>query len=127
MKLSRFGGLLVAVVLPFLLTGVAGANPGTSLTLSVSSPGWLARSVALECDPPGGTHPNAMDACMELHLVAGDLDTLAYLQEPTSCTLEYRPVVATARGSWYGRPVSWTHTYGNDCALHAETGPVFDF
>ena len=48
-------------------------------------------------------------------------------QSPTSCTLEYRPVVARAHGSWHGKPVHWTQEFGNDCALRSATGAVFRF
>lgn len=127
MNLTRIGGVLLAVVLPFAGAGVASAGPGTSLTLTVSVPDGSGEVVELECDPPGGSHPNATSACAELHRAQGELDALAAQQEATSCTMEYRPVVAQAHGTWHGDPVHWTHEYGNDCTLRTATGSVFQF
>jgi hypothetical protein len=127
MKLTRIGGALLALALPFVVTGVATASSPTSFTLTVAAPGGPQKAVQLECDPPGGTHPNAMSACMALHHAYGDFTALAHQQSPTSCTLEYRPVVAKAYGSWHGKPVHWTQEFGNDCALRSATGTVFRF
>lgn len=127
MKLTRIGGALLAVALPFAVTGVASASTHTSFTLTVSSPDGDVEVVELECDPPGGTHPNAKSACVELHRARGDFDKLADHQVPMSCTLEYRPVTAEAYGTWHGQPADWTREFGNGCALRAATGSVFRF
>lgn len=127
MNRTRIGGALLAVALPFAFTGVAGASTHTAITLTVATPEGDSETVELECDPPGGTHPNARSACVELHRAHGDFDALADLQEPTSCTLEYRPVIAQADGTWHGDPVEWTHEFGNSCALRSATGTVFLF
>ena len=84
-------------------------------------------TVELECDPAGGTHPNPKDACDELLLAQGDFDALAYQQELTNCTMEYRPVIAVAYGTWRGEPVFWEHEFGNHCTLRTATGTVFQF
>ncbi|MFC4854364.1 SSI family serine proteinase inhibitor [Actinophytocola glycyrrhizae] len=127
MNLTRIGGALLAIALPFMVTGVAHASDDTSLTLSVSVPEGETQEVVLECDPPGGTHPKAMFACVELLRSDGDFDALADHQFPMSCTLEYRPVVAAATGTWHGEPVEWTREYSNPCMLSSETGAVFRF
>lgn len=127
MNLTRIGGALLAVALPFAITGVASASSHTSFTLTVAVPEGDTQMVVLECDPPGGTHPNAKSACVELHRAHGDFDALAEFQEPASCTMEYRPVTAQAHGTWHGEPVHWTHEFGNDCALRTATGAVFRF
>jgi hypothetical protein len=127
MKLTRIGGALLAVALPFAVTGVAGASSQTSFTLTVSSPDGSSSVVELECDPPGGTHPNAKSACMELHRSQGDFDALADHQAPENCTMEYRTVTAEAHGTWHGDEVDWVHEFGNDCALRTATGSVFRF
>jgi hypothetical protein len=127
MNRTRIGGALLAVALPFVFTGVAGASTHTSITLTVASPEGDSETVELECDPPGGTHPNAKSACVELHRAHGDFDALADQQEPASCTMEYRPVLAEAYGTWHGEPVEWAHEFGNDCTLRTATGSVFLF
>jgi hypothetical protein len=127
MNLTRIGGVLLALALPFAVTGVASASPHTSLTLTISSPEGVEKVVELECDPAGGTHPNAKAACVALHRAHGDFGALPDQQPVTSCTLEYRPVTATAQGTWHGHAADWTQEFGNDCALSAATGSVFRF
>lgn len=127
MNLIRLSGALLAVALPFAVTGVASAAPDTSLTLTVAAPEGPGRSVELECEPPGGSHPNALRACMELRMAGGDFDRLPGRPEMTNCTMEYRPVTAVAEGRWDGEPVSWEQEFGNSCALHTVTGKVFQF
>ena len=127
MNRTRIGGALLAVALPFAFTGVAGASPHTAITLTLAPPERAGEVVELECDPPGGSHPNAWAACVELHRARGNFDALADLQEPVNCTMEYRPVVAEAHGTWHGKPVNWTREFGNDCTLLAATGSVFRF
>jgi hypothetical protein len=124
------GGALAAVTLlsTVLVPGTASAvhHPGASLVLTLrSSEG--AHMVRLQCRPAGGSHPSARPACDELTLAAGDFDALPGSPEIMACTMEYRPIVASARGYWEGRPVRWNHKYSNPCTLRADTGAVFDF
>lgn len=125
--LTRLSGALLAVALPFAVSGVASACPDTTLTLTVTTQEGDAESVELTCEPPGGTHPNATAACTEVLAAQGDFESLPGNQEVTACTMEYRPVTAVAEGKWHGEPVSWEHEYGNACSLHTATGAVFRF
>lgn len=127
MNRTRIAAVLMAVALPFAVTGVADASPETFVTLTVATPEGDTATVDLQCDPPDGTHPNAKSACAELHRAHGDFEALADLQEPASCTMEYRPVTAEAHGTWHGEPLDWTHEYSNDCTLRTATGTVFLF
>jgi hypothetical protein len=127
MNLTRIGGVLLAVALPFVGAGVAAASPETSLELTITDPKGDVEVSKLECDPPGGSHPSATSACWELHMARGVLDALADQQQPTNCTMEYRPMTAHAEGVWHGKPVEWTKKFSNDCTLHTATGTVFDF
>jgi hypothetical protein len=127
MKFTRLSGALLAVALPFAVTGVADASPGTTLMLAVASADGSGKSVSLGCYPPDGTHPNAKRACAELVVAQGDFDALPGQQEPAFCTMEYQPVTAVAYGMWRGEPVRWVHEYGNACSLRASTGTVFLF
>lgn len=125
---TRLSGALLAVALPFAVTGVASASPSLSLlTLTVAAPDGSAESVELVCDPPSGTHPNARRACAELHAAQGDFDALPDHQEPAFCTMEYQPVTAVAEGTWRGEPVRWAREFGNKCSLRTATGSVFLF
>lgn len=127
MKLSGTGGALLAVALPFAVSGVASASPDITLTLTVTAPKGDTQSVRLTCAPAGGSHPDATGACAELFTARGDFDILPGEPEQTMCTMEYLPVTAAAEGRWRGKPVSWEHEFGNACTLHNATGRVFLF
>ena len=123
---TRLSGALLAVALPFAMSGVASACPDTSLTLTVASLDGDAETVQLACEPAGGSHPNATQACEDIVAAQGDFDSLT-ADESTACTMEYRPVVATAEGTWRGEPISWQREFGNGCTLRTATGTVFLF
>ncbi|MGC5342246.1 SSI family serine proteinase inhibitor [Streptomyces sp. DT171] len=94
------------------------------LTVSGSENTWV-RGVVLKCPYTDGHHPHGPAACAAVAEVHGDLGALP--DDPHACTMEYDPVTATAKGSFEGRPVEWTRTFPNACALDAATGPVFRF
>ncbi|SDC43737.1 SSI family serine proteinase inhibitor [Streptomyces prasinopilosus] len=76
----------------------------------------------LLCDPPQG-HPRAADACAELAAADGRITGIP--ARDTHCPMVYAPVTAHAYGEWRGRPVEYTETFPNRCALEARTGSVF--
>lgn len=126
----RFGGVLLAAttLLSTVLTGTATADYSAStLTLSVEEARGTLGTARLECRPAGGSHPNPAHACADVATAEGDLDSLPGSPSQISCTMENRPVVATARGWWHGEPVRWQHQYPNPCTLLSRTGVVFDF
>lgn len=79
----------------------------------------------LTCEPSGGTHPQADDACGALIDADGDFTRLPV--QSRACTLQYAPVTVHASGTWRGEPVDFQHTYANRCAAASETGGVFSF
>ncbi|WP_433466889.1 SSI family serine proteinase inhibitor [Spirillospora sp. CA-128828] len=114
-------GALVALV------AAAPSDSGTSLRLSVTHPGENTsgtRAVTLRCDPPGGEHPEAARACLEL---SGSGGRFAHAPDGRMCTDVYAPVVARAEGRWRGRPARFRAEYGNDCVMRSRTGTVFAF
>jgi hypothetical protein len=127
MRFTRLSGALVALALPFVMSGVADADPDTSLTLTIAVLDGDTNSVELSCEPAGGSHPSADIACDELLAARGDFGDLPGDQQTTACTMEYRPVLAIAEGTWRGDQVSWEREFGNPCALHTATGTVFRF
>jgi hypothetical protein len=127
MNLTRLSAVLLAVALPFATTGVAAADPDTSLTLTVAAPEGARESVELECEPMGGSHPNPLRACMELRMADGDFERLPGRPDITNCTMEYRPVTAVAEGTWDGERVAWKREFSNACTLHTVTGSIFQF
>ena len=126
----RLGGVLLAAatLLATVLAGSASADhPWSALTLTVSPTHGAASTVYLRCRPAGGSHPNPEAACRAVADAHGDFDNLPHSPQFVACTMEYRPVIASARGSWHGHPVRWQHTFANPCTLRADTGVVFAF
>ncbi|MFB4312194.1 SSI family serine proteinase inhibitor [Actinomadura sp. GTD37] len=121
-----------------LLTGViAGAvialvpavpsGSGTSLRLTLAHPDRAAsgsRAVTLRCEPPGGGHPEAARACLEL---AGSGGEFAHPADGRMCAAVHAPVIARADGRWRGKTVRFRAEYGNDCAMRSRTGVLFAF
>ena len=83
------------------------------------------RKVSLFCGPAGGKVHDPKQACQAIAAVNGNLTRLTPAQ--TACTMQYTPVTVTAAGRWRGAPIRYTHTFGNSCVLHTNTGSVFDF
>ncbi|WP_017627678.1 SSI family serine proteinase inhibitor [Nocardiopsis chromatogenes] len=81
--------------------------------------------VTLRCHPTGGSHPDRAEACDSLTEAGGHFELLRNTGEP--CTMEYRPVVVSAEGNWFKRPVDYTETFSNPCVAKVETDRVFDF
>jgi hypothetical protein len=103
----------------------AASRTGSTLTLGVTAEAGYARAVILRCSPAGGGHPSAAKACAALKPVAGKPGRLTPAE--VVCTLQFAPVTATATGTWKGKKVSWSRTFGNGCELVRATGVVFRF
>jgi len=131
MTFSRLSGALLAVVLSVVatglaVTGTASANQTSYLSLAIASPEGPVKVVNLECAPAGGNHPNPKAACAELMAAQGDLNQVGG-DQTAACTMEYRPVTASAYGHWEGQPVAWDQEFPNNCTLATNTGTVFVF
>jgi len=125
-------GLALAASLTASLASVATAQPaaaatgtGAHLRLTVRGAGSLV-TVVLRCDPTGGSHPQAGDACAALAEAGGDVSAVKP-RVGMMCTMQYEPMTAIARGVWHGRPVRYRHTFSNACHMHTTTAVVFDF
>ncbi|WP_432987779.1 SSI family serine proteinase inhibitor [Dactylosporangium sp. CA-233914] len=81
------------------------------------------RRASLRCQPAGGSHHQAREACAQLARVGGRFDKLQL--GGGLCTMQWDPVTVTASGRWKGRKVAYQHTFGNACTLQTTTGPVF--
>lgn len=126
MTFSRLSGALLAVILSFVATGTASANQTSYLSLAIAFQEGPIKVVTLECAPAGGNHPNPKAACADLMPVDGDLNQVGG-DQTAACTMEYRPVNASARGHWEGQPISWDAEFPNNCTLATNTGTVFHF
>lgn len=108
--------------------GVAVAQPRTTLRLAVQDlTGGPQRALVLRCDPAKGPHGQAPRACDDIAAAQGDFTRLPGDPSVGFCTLDLRPVVAVARGTWRGKRVDFREEYSNRCVLRIATGPVFDF
>ncbi|MGK5684605.1 SSI family serine proteinase inhibitor [Actinoplanes sp. URMC 104] len=102
-------------------------RPGaaSAVMLSHATDAGQPMAVKLTCDPPGGGHPRAVQACTLLEQV--DADPARIPRKTGACILLYKPVTASLTGTWQGRPVSWTHRFGNSCEMRRATGVLFRF
>jgi hypothetical protein len=119
-----FGATACALVL--LAAPAAAVSAKSSLTLSLQDNSRiLANVVTLRCEPSGGTHPRAQEACTAIESASGDIEGLQ--TTGMACPMVYQPVTAEARGRWQGKNVRFQHTFANRCVAAAETEDVFRF
>ncbi len=89
------------LAVPALAAPAAAADGGpTHLTVEVTWAPGLTATWTLECDPVGGTHPNARRACATLSTIPHP-----FAKEPTgiACTMIYGgPEKARVTGRWEG-------------------------
>jgi lipoprotein-anchoring transpeptidase ErfK/SrfK len=97
----------------------------TKLTLGYMAEAGYASALVLTCFPPGGLHPNRVQACNTLKKVHGKPSNLkpAY----TMCMMIYAPITAQISGTWEGTKISWSKKYGNVCEMNRATGVLFRF
>ena len=117
-------GLSAAMVLA-LASPAGAAVKRSELVLSYTADAGYAAAVVLRCDPAGGAHPKKGKACQALAAVNGKPEKLK--PAPIMCTLEYAPVTAQIEGTWRGRKVDWTHTFGNACEMARTMGVIMAF
>jgi hypothetical protein len=131
MSTGRIVGATLTAV--FAVTGTVVAAPAASaaprrsyLVMTITLPGDRSQRVTLRCDPQGGTHPRAVEACKAVAAVRGNLRALRRT-EGVMCLALYQPATAVATGTWRGHAVRYKKTFSNKCVLAVETGAVFQF
>jgi hypothetical protein len=110
---------LIATVALVLNTAPSQA-PQSHLTLS-----YATQTVRLTCNPTGGEHPEAAQACAILRSTGADPAKIRPAQ--VMCIMVYAPVTAQLTGVWRGARVTWSHRYGNGCEMTRATGVLFKF
>lgn len=103
------------------------ARQATHLVLTTSMGSAAPRTVTLLCDPPGGTHPKAAEACADLARSNGDFTLRSTGRKPRACFMIYSPVRVSAKGRWRGEDVKFTASFPNTCVMHGQTGAIFAF
>jgi hypothetical protein len=102
----------------------------TDLTVSVKATANApAKTWKLTCDPVGGDHPDAKNACAALAKAkTRPEDPFAPTPSGQICTYIYGgPQIATIKGTLQGKQVDATFTRKNGCELKrwSDLGPVF--
>lgn len=123
MVFSSFAPIAAAVL---GLGGIAAPQvPAAALQLTMHETTGRVSAASLTCDPTGGTHPKAAEACATLTAAHGDISRIKpRLQR---CTMIYAPVDVAAFGTWHGEPVTFHATFPNRCSADAQTASVFGF
>ena len=106
-------------------TASAAPLPASGLVLSVRPEMGTLSTTQLNCEPAGGLHKNAKEACDALTPVEGDFTKME--DAGALCTMELNPTKATLRGKWRGKKVVFEEVFSNPCVMRAYTGKVFDF
>ncbi|MFI6097164.1 SSI family serine proteinase inhibitor [Lentzea sp. NPDC051213] len=106
-------------------TATAAPLPASGLVLSVRQEMGTFSTTQLSCEPAGGLHKNAKEACAGLAPVEGDFTKMS--PGDAMCTMELNPTKATLRGKWRGKKVDFQEVFSNPCVMHVNTGKVFEF
>jgi hypothetical protein len=119
--------LLATSIVAIVLTAPAARADGTTqLVLKASTGTGAPHSVTLRCDPTGGSHPKAAQACSDLATTHGQFSATRD-KSPRACFMIYSPVTVSAQGTWQGQNVHFGSEFPNACALRSKTGSIFDF
>jgi hypothetical protein len=119
--------LLATSIVAIVLTAPAArAEDSTRLVLKATTGTRAPHSVTLRCDPAGGTHPKAAQACSDLVQSHGEFSATRD-RSPRACFMIYSPITVSAKGTWQGQSVNFGSKFPNACALHSKTGSIFDF
>jgi hypothetical protein len=132
---AALAGLLVAAAPAAAATATTATERATNArTMAAASGARFAITVRpargrvkvawLTCDPVGGTHRRAAEACEALTAAAGDPAAIT-AEEDTMCTMEHAPVRATMAGLWQGQPIRYQKTYDNACVMRVATRALF--
>ncbi|MEV0403775.1 SSI family serine proteinase inhibitor [Actinoallomurus sp. NPDC050550] len=107
--------------------GGQAAHGPTQLTLTTVVGSATPKTVTLQCDPVGGTHPKAEQACADVAKTHGDFKLASDEKNPRACFMIYSPVTTSAEGQLRGEAVKYTARFPNTCMMRTQTGSIFDF
>ncbi|OKK18173.1 hypothetical protein AMK16_17635 [Streptomyces sp. CB00455] len=107
--------------LPPLPLGRLLAPAPDRLTIAMADTGnrQLDREYRLECDPVGGDHPEAQQACARLDQLADEgKDPFAPVSQRQVCTMQHGgPATARITGTWHGHRVDATFRRTDGCEI----------
>lgn len=116
----------LALATPLVPATASAAPPASGLVLSVRPEMGTLSTTQLTCEPAGGLHKNAKQACDGLAPVDGDFTRMEPAAD-AACTMELNTTKATLKGKWRGKKVVFEQVYSNPCVMRVHTGKVFDF
>ncbi|MEU1074471.1 MULTISPECIES: SSI family serine proteinase inhibitor [unclassified Streptomyces] len=89
------------------------------LTVRIAHNGETDGTYELECHPPGGDHPQILQACDRMEKLTGwGKDPFAPVPPEARCTMIYGgDATARVTGSWAGRPVDAKYNLRNGCEI----------
>jgi hypothetical protein len=127
--------VLVAAVLVVAAGTVAAATPATAaaepggvlgimITPLPSGMPSTPRVATLTCDPTGGTHPRAAEACKDIAEAKGDIAAVPPYPR-TGCLPVWQPVTVTVRGTWGGQVIDFTDDAGSVSCAAISHGAIF--
>ncbi|MDX6278895.1 MAG: hypothetical protein QOJ72_3023 [Nocardioidaceae bacterium] len=95
----------------------AGSTDSTSLKISVvADAGATPHVMTLRCDPVGGSHPQAAQACAAL--AKAGTNVFKPVSKSQVCSMLYGgPQTATVKGTYDGKPVRATFKRTNGCEV----------
>jgi subtilisin inhibitor-like len=108
-----------------LALNTAPTQAQSHLTLTYQARTGHADAVKLTCNPTGGAHPEAAQACAVLRSTGADPGKIKPAH--VMCMMLYAPVTAQITGTWHGGRLKWSHQYGNSCEMTRATGVLFKF
>lgn len=107
--------------LPLPLSLLQDDDGGTRLTVVVTGSGNPEADgrYELECEPAGGTHPVARQACERLGQLEGETaDPFAPVPGDAMCTQQFGgPATARVTGTWQGRTIDSSFDRTNGCEI----------
>ncbi|WP_243792315.1 SSI family serine proteinase inhibitor [Saccharopolyspora gloriosae] len=118
---------MAAVLLTPAMANATATTSHLTLTIASKDRAEAPRTVQLRCEPTGGTHPRAAEACESLLAADGNFDQVGQPHTSAPCPLVLRPVIASAHGTWQGKPLHFDKEFGNSCVATSKLGTVFDF
>jgi len=124
--MAAAAGAALVLATPAAATGQGSASSLVITAYNGDDTTWpVIREVTLKCEPTGGNHEHAEDACASIESVGGNLDELLDRQE--LCPEVYQPVTIEVGGNWDDMVVAFEHTYANLCFAFSQSDGVFSF
>jgi hypothetical protein len=117
------GAAIVGVLMSAQPATAASNAANNKVTVTVKAASGPVRSATLTCQPVGGTHQAAADACALLTAAGGD--PAAIPPADLMCTMEYAPVKVKVVGKFNGKTVKYKKRFSNSCRTTVEGGALF--